>query len=196
MILSRSDYYYYLKEDSIALGHNLKSKYERIINFIFPDYIWRFQKLLRKTEYYKNCKQSFFGRIYYGLLLILFRRYSLKLGFSIALNVFGPGLAIVHYGTIIVNANARIGKNCRIHASTNIGASGGTDKAPQIGDNVYIGPGVKIYGDIVLANNIAIAANAAVGKSFLEENIMIGGIPAVKIKSIDITSIIKHIECR
>jgi serine O-acetyltransferase len=194
MILSKSEYYIYLKEDSLALGHKSKSRNEKIMYFLFPDYIWRFQKLLRKTEYYKNCKKSVFGKLKYLFLQIRFRRYSLKLGFSIPLNVFGPGLAIVHYGTIIVNANAKVGKNCRIHATTNIGASGGTSKAPQIGDNVYIGPGVKIYGDIFLANNIAIAANAAVGKSFFEENIMIGGVPAEKIKSIDITSIIKHIK--
>ena len=121
-------------------------------------------------------------------------KISLKLGFSIPINVFGPGLAIVHYGTIVINANAKVGANCRIHPSTCIGASGGSSKAPQIGDNVYIAPGVKIYGDITLANNIATAANAAVGKSFEEENILIGGVPAVKIKNIDITKIIKHIK--
>lgn len=37
-----------------------------------------------------------------------------KLGFSIGLNVFGPGLSIAHYGCIVVNSGARIGTNCRI----------------------------------------------------------------------------------
>jgi serine O-acetyltransferase len=58
--------------------------------------------------------------------------------------MFWPGLAIVHTGTIIVHPNARIGKNCRIQACTNIGASGGKTEAPILGDNVYIGHRAKI----------------------------------------------------
>jgi len=81
----------------------------------------------------------------------------------------------VHYGTIIVNDKARIGKNCRIHANTNIGASGGKPGAPKIGDNVYIGPGVCIFGDIKIGNGIAIGTNSTVNKSFEENNIMIAG---------------------
>ncbi|MBB3185987.1 serine O-acetyltransferase [Microbacter margulisiae] len=164
-----------------------------IKGIFFPDYIWKFQRLLRKTEYTKNCKSGILGKIQYVFLQYHFQKLSLKLGFSIPLNVFGPGLAIVHYGTIVVNANAKVGANCRIHPSTCIGASGGSDKAPRLGDNVYIGPGVKIYGDIVIGNNIAMAANSAVNKSFPEENSLIGGVPAKRIKAIDISSIIKHI---
>lgn len=115
------------------------------------------------------------------------------MGFSIPKNAFGPGLSIPHYGTIVVNSQAKIGKNCKIHAGVNIGASGGKPGAPIIGDNVYLGPGCKIYGEITIANNIAVAANACVGSSFLEENILIGGIPAKKIKTFDIKSILKHL---
>ena len=122
-----------------------------------------------------------------------FKKLSLKLGFSIPINVFGPGLAIVHYGTIVVNASSKVGKNCRIQTCTNIGASGGRSEAPQIGENVYIGPGAVIYGNIKLGNNIAIGANSVVNKSFEETDIMIGGVPAQKIKEIDIKTIIKHI---
>ncbi|WP_242502126.1 serine O-acetyltransferase [Flagellimonas olearia] len=144
-------------------------------------------------EYYYNCKNSFWSKPTYYYLKYKFRKISIKLGFSIPINVFGPGLAIVHYGTIVVNTNARIGKNCRIHACTNIGASGGTSHAPQIGDNVYIAPGAKIYGKINVANNCAIGANAVVNKSFEETGILIAGNPAKKIKEIDIKKIIKHI---
>lgn len=40
---------------------------------------------------------------------------SAKLSISIKPNVFGPGLSIAHYGGIVVNPNAHIGSNCRIH---------------------------------------------------------------------------------
>ncbi|WP_437395699.1 hypothetical protein [Flagellimonas lutimaris] len=75
----------------------------------------------------------------------------------------------------------------------NIGASGGYPEAPQIGDNVYIAPGVKIYGDITLGNNIAIVANSSVNKSFNEDGILLAGSQARKIKEINIYRIIKHI---
>ena len=100
-----------------------------------------------------------------------------KLGFSISENVFDQGLSIAHYGTIIVNPSVKVGKNCRIHAGVNIGASV-DGKSPMIGDNVYIGPGAKIFGGIILGNNIAVGANAVVNKSFPLGNCTIGGIPA------------------
>jgi len=193
MIQSKQDYRHYVEMDAKALGITKRTDVFLVLNWIAPNYIWKFQKLLRKKEYYLNCKKGIVNKMFYYYLKIKHRKLALRLGFSIPENVFGPGLAIIHSGTIIVNSKARIGANCRIHACTNIGASGGVKKAPQIGDNVYIGPGAKIYGDIKIGNNIAIAANAAVGKSFEEDNIVIGGVPARKIKSIDIRQIIKHI---
>ena len=115
------------------------------------------------------------------------------MGFSIPINVFRPGLAIVHYCTILINSSAKVGDNCRIHACVNIGASGGEKEASQLGDNIYIAPGAKIYGNIKIANNTAIGANAVVNKTFEDESILLVGIPAKKIKEIDIKRIIKHI---
>lgn len=69
-----------------------------------------------------------------------------------------------------------------MHVGINIGTlpECGT-VAPQIGDNVYIGPGAKLYGRIEIASGIVIGANAVVTKSFTEENICIAGVPARKI---------------
>ncbi len=193
MIRSKSDYKNYIAADKKALGIGTIGIRAKIFFLLSPNLIWNFQKRLRKVEYYKTLSTNPVFKIYYYYQKFLFKKISVKLGFSIPENVFGPGLAIVHYGTIIVNGNARIGKNCRIHACTNIGASGGKKEAPQIGDNVYIAPGAKIYGNISIANNIAIGANAVVHKTFAEEGIMITGNPAKKIKEIDIKKIIKHI---
>lgn len=193
MITNYHIYKEYLEADKKALGINNLNYKRKLILFFFPDYIFSFQKTLRKLEYYTNCKNGVFSKIYRLYLKYKFRKLSVKLGFSIPINVFGPGLAIVHYGTIVINANAKVGKNCRIHACTNIGASGGKPEAPQIGDNVYIGPGAKIYGNIKLGNNIAIGANAVVNKSFEEDNIMLAGNPAQKIKEINIKKVIKHL---
>ncbi|WP_394972468.1 serine O-acetyltransferase [uncultured Croceitalea sp.] len=193
MITSREIYYDYLNQDRKALGWQNISFKDRLKMIFAPDYILNFQSLLRKVEYYENSKKNIFEQVYYYFLRLKYKRLSVKLGLTIPLNVFGPGLSIVHYGTIIINMKTKVGKNCRIHACTNIGASGGTKEAPTIGDNVYIAPGAKIYGNITIANNIAIGANAVVNKSFEEEGIFIAGNPAQKIKKIDIKKIITHI---
>lgn len=119
------------------------------------------------------------------------RKLSLQLGFTIGPNIFGPGLSIPHYGTIVVNPNVKVGKNCRLHVGVNIGASGGADKVPVIGDNVYIGPGAIIFGDVCIGNNVMIGANSTVTKSFEENDIVIAGSPAHIIKRNEHNSNIK-----
>jgi serine O-acetyltransferase len=59
--------------------------------------------------------------------------------------------------------------------------SGSHDLVPKIGNNVFIGPGAVIVGDIEIADGIAIGANSYVNKSFKEPNISIAGCPAKKI---------------
>lgn len=89
------------------------------------------------------------------------------------MNCFGKGLSISHIGTIVVNHEARIGENCRLHVCVNIGTG-----SPQIGNNVYIGPGAKIFGRIKIADSIKIGANAVVNKDFLIKGKTIVGVPA------------------
>ncbi len=176
MIKSKEDYKYYLEADRIALNETAKRPR------VFLDEIWTFQRLLRKVEYYNNCKKSSIYVPFRKYLYLKFHMLSIMLGFTISPNVFGPGLSIGHRGTIVVNSNAKIGANCRIHVCTSIGTRAGySNVAPTIGNNVYIGPGVKIFGDIEIADGIAIGAGAVVTKSFNERNITIAGIPAKKI---------------
>ncbi|WP_299113618.1 serine acetyltransferase [uncultured Winogradskyella sp.] len=193
MISSKTEYYHYLNQDKKALGIKPVGIAGKFMSYLSPNHIWKFQKTMRKLEYYTNCKNKSINKLYILYLRYRFKNVSLKLGFSIPINVFGPGLSIVHYGTIVINRNAKIGSNCRMHACVNIGASGGESGAPQIGDNVYIAPGAKIYGNIKIANNIAIGANAVVNKSCEQENVALAGVPAKPIGSVDIKKIIKHI---
>lgn len=142
-------------------------------------YIWDFQKELRREEYFiKNKKniRRFFSHIKKNYL-------GVKLGFFIPANVFGEGLHIWHYGNIIVNGNAQIGKNCVLHGNNCIGNNGKEgNECPVIGDNVDIGTGATIIGGVYIANNIKIGAGAVVINSFEEEGITIAGIPAKKVR--------------
>lgn len=176
MIRSKKDYKEYVLEDRKALNR---------VNRKFPltlfDWPLRYQLIMRRAEYWTNCKKSPIAKPIVLLFQLQHRMMGNKCGYSIPLNTCGKGLNLAHVGTVIINAEAKIGEYCRIHAGVNIGTSAGAgNEAPIIGDRVYIGPGAKLFGKIVIGNDVAIGANAVVLKSFPENNITIAGVPAEK----------------
>ncbi len=188
MIKSKKDYKYYLRCDCLSNNYD----YKRINRPFFNNTI-KFLKILRKCEYYVNCKKSFLFTPIKFFLKIKLNRARLKYGWQIPLNVCSEGLSLPHCGPIIINSKAKIGKNCRIHVGVNIGTKAGfSDLCPTIGDNVYIGPGAKIFGDIIIGNESAVGANAVVTKSFPEGHCVLVGVPAKKIKDIEYNNFIER----
>lgn len=169
MIQSKSDYLYYLECDKVALRKTTKRPR------FSHDIIWKFERLLRKCEYYENCRRDILGRIYGKYLKFRYVRLSHKLGFSIAFNMIGPGLCIEHYGLVLING--RCGKNFRTIGGTVIGVTGDNMK-PEIGDNVFLGFGAAIIGDTHIANGVAVGANSVVCKDIFTPNVSVGGVPA------------------
>jgi serine O-acetyltransferase len=171
------EYKFALEADRIIAGRPVNTFIRRIKLFFVPEYIETFMHLLRKFEYLYD-KKGFFQKLSLIITRYRFHKISLKLGFSICPNVFGPGLYIPNYGTIVVNGYAKVGANCVLHASTCIGGA----EPKTIGDNAYISSGVIILGAIAIADNTTISANSLVNKSFSDSNILIGGTPAKIIK--------------
>lgn len=171
MIQSKADYIHYLECDRLALRRTTKRpRYKH-------DIIWTFERLLRKCEYYENCKTGLINRLYAKFLKLRYVNLSHKLGFSIGFNTCGPGLCLEHYGCVIINQDAKIGSNCRIIGDVVVGATE-YDKVPVIGNNVFIGFGAAIIGNVKVADGVAIGANAVVSKDIPEPNVTVGGIPA------------------
>ncbi len=112
-------------------------------------------------------------------------RLKYKLGISIPYTTqIGPGFYIGHFGGIVVNSHSVIGKNCNMSHGVTLGqANRGSRKGyPQIGDNVYIGPGAKIVGNVKIGNNVAIGANCVVTRD-VPDNAVVVGIPGRVISS-------------
>ena len=170
MISDKQSYKFYREQDLKA--H--KVSHLSLYNYCWMDAL-RFQLRLRKIEYlYNCCRKNPLRRVQLFILEVLNHRLATRLGFTIPKNVFGPGLCIVHYGTIVVSPFSKVGANFRIHPSTSIGDK---DGAPILGDNVYIGPGAKLYGNITIGDNVKIGANSVVNKSF-PSDVTIVGVPA------------------
>jgi serine O-acetyltransferase len=87
----------------------------------------------------------------------------------------GEGLYIGHYGAIIINPGAVIGRNFSIAAGTLIGnAQGKKQGVPTIGDNVYMGRNAIVIGGVNIGNNVMIAPGAFVNFDVPDNSIVIG----------------------
>lgn len=174
MIQSKTEYKSYCRQDLLRHGIN---KWRWWYEFKHPTAGFTLQ--LRKLEYVTNCKRGLLSGLYLNYLKACFRIRSILLGFTIPPNTCGPGLVINHWGTIVVSPSAKIGKNARLNVCVNIGLKDGA--APIIGNDVYFGPGAKVFGNVIIGNNVKIGANAVVNKSF-PDNVTIAGVPAKVIK--------------
>lgn len=168
-------------ERALYEGATARDHLERIITHDISLRVYRFVSLLRKTEFHHN-RSGFLSKLCYAWYRRRKNMLGERLGIEIWDNTFDAGLRIYHAGNIVVNGNSRIGKNCRLHGSNCIGNDGYSEGSPTIGDNVRLGVGAKVIGDVTIADDVTIAAGAVVVDSFVERSVTIGGVPARRIK--------------
>ena len=129
---------------------------------------WRYQvrpALLRKI----------FSLIY----RVLYKLVQIVTGIELPCEVpIGKNFCIEHSGGIVVSGFAKFGDNCRIRNGVVIGLSRVSDPcAPVFGNNVDIGAGAKVLGNIRVGNNVCIGANAVVLQD-VPDNCIAVGVPA------------------
>jgi serine O-acetyltransferase len=161
MIRSLRDLKRYQQEDLAANGLPSWRWYDR---FRHPQV--GFQRKLRRTEFVLNCMRGPVWKIVRGYCRWRLRIAGMRLGFTIPANVFGPGLSLPHWGTIVINPECRVGARCRVHPGVCLGWHDG--KVPRLGDDCYLGPGAKLYGGVVLGNGTRVGPNAVVSRSYPE----------------------------
>ncbi|ASR01955.1 Serine acetyltransferase [Gordonia rubripertincta] len=136
-----------------------------------------YQRVLRATEYFR-AREGVLSSVIAIVLYVRLKSIGKKLGLSIPPGVFGPGLSVPHYGSVVVNDKVRAGAFCRIHSATNLGESGGS--APVLGDGVYVGPGAVLYGGISVGSGSVVGANAVVNKDVAENSLVVGAPASVR----------------
>jgi serine O-acetyltransferase len=92
---------------------------------------------------------------------------------------FGPGLVILHSQALVVNASVRGGENVVLEGCVTVGAE--KDKAPVLGDRVFVGSGARVLGPVAVGSGARIGANAVV-LTDVPENATAVGVPAKVVK--------------
>ena len=173
MIHTKKELDFYIMADAMMnRGYFRVPLKEKIKQIIAPDAIMDYLVCMRKVSYYSHQGGLFrkFISYYYKQK---FARLGMKLGFTIGADVFGYGLVIPHYGTIVVGISNRIGNYAVLHTSTCI-----SDNGKIIGDGLYLATGAKMTTKLKLGNGISVGANSVVNKSFVENNCLLLGTPA------------------
>lgn len=87
----------------------------------------------------------------------------------------GKNFRIDHFGSIVISGFARFGDNCVIRNEVTVGLRHVENPvAPRVGNNVDIGAGAKVLGDITIGDNVAIGANAVVITDVPPDSIAVG----------------------
>ena len=143
---------------------------------LFKDPISRFHLYLRLTEYLATKKRSnvFLSPLYY-FTKWRFQSLSARLGFSIPENTLGKGVYLPHYGTIVVNSKAYVGDYSVLNVDVVLGRHPSSkDAVPVLGRGVFVGPGVKVFGDANIGSHSVIGANSVVSSTIPAQQLWAG----------------------
>ena len=155
--------------------------------------IWRkcinpnlhFVYILRMAQKYQKTK------ILNTFWRMVLRHYQIKYGFQIYPETqIGEGFYLGHWGSLVINPNTVIGKNCNIAQGVTIGQQnrGKNEGSPIIGDEVWIGTNAVIVGAVTIGNNVLIVPNSYVNFDVPSNSVVMGN-PAKIIPTTNATEV-------
>lgn len=130
---------------------------------------------------WRYCIRPLLLRKFFSLIYRMFYKLvQILTGIELPCEVkVGNNFIIDHFGGIVVSGYTTFGDNCRIRNGVVIGLKRIDEPCgPIIGNNVDIGSGAKVLGDIRIGNNVIIGANAVVLVDIPDNSLAIG-VPAV-----------------
>jgi serine O-acetyltransferase len=169
--MTYSQYKYLIFSDLYRRKNNVSVR--KLIQEIFNGESYKYIFWLRTTTYCKS--NTFFKYTLYRISKMMLNHYTYK--FSISINIsteIGSGFYIGHFSGIFINKRCVLGKNINLSQGVTLG---GTKKGfPILENNIYIGPGAKLIGNVHIGNNVTIGANCVVTKD-IPDNCVVVGIP-------------------
>ncbi|MBN9662372.1 MAG: serine acetyltransferase [Acidobacteria bacterium] len=113
----------------------------------------------------------------FGLLAMVFNKLNGIFGSCIIGRgaEFGPRFVLVHSHGVVINGAVQGGRNIMIEHQVTIGAE--RQRAPVLGDDVFVGAGAKIIGAVRVGSDVRVGANAVVVKD-VPDGATAVGVPA------------------
>ena len=114
------------------------------------------------------------------IALFIMHRVKIRRGIEIhPACLIGKNLLIDHGVGVVIGETTIIGDNCLIYQGVTLGGTGKENgkRHPTIGNNVMIGAGAKVLGNITMHSGSLAAAGAVVVKD-VPENAIVAGVPA------------------
>lgn len=144
--------------------------------FLYPSF---------RAQFYYKISKFFYNHKMYFLARLISEFAKRRTGIEIHPGaIIGKNLFIDHGIGVVIGQTAIIGDNVTIFHGVTLGATGNEKtkkRHPTIGNNVFIGSGAKVLGNITIGDNVKIGANAVVLKN-VKKNRTIVGIPGYVVK--------------
>ena len=134
--------------------------------------------LYRLSSYCLNSNKIYL--ILFFPIYVFYRFYTeFILGMELPAQIIaGTGLRIYHGHSLVVHAATKIGARCTLRQCVTIGnkmnKEGYSTGAPTIGDDVEIGVGAVIIGEISIGNRVKVGAGTIVNKDVPDDSIVVG----------------------
>ncbi len=128
---------------------------------------------------------NFFYRIKLRFIAYLIM-YSVRVRFAIDIHPackIGKRLFIDHGAGVVIGETSIIGDDCTIYQGVSLGGTGKEKgkRHPTLGNNIMVGAGAKILGNITIGDNAKIGANTVV-LSDVPENATVVGYKVIEVK--------------
>lgn len=164
----------FIKEQITTIKKNDPAIHSILEVFLYPSF---------KAQLYYKIAKYFYTRKHYLIARYISEKAKSKTGIEIHPGAtIGKNLFIDHGTGVVIGETAILGDNVVMFHGVTLGGTGKETgkRHPTIGNNVFIGSGAKILGNIKIGNNVKIGANAVVLKD-IKENTTTVGVPSKNI---------------
>jgi len=165
----------FIKEQINTIKKNDPAIHSTFEVFLYPSF---------RAQLYHKISSFFYKRKLFFLARLISEHAKRKTGIEIHPGAkIGKNLFIDHGTGVVIGETTIIGDNVVMFHGVTLGGRGNNKgkRHPTIKDNVYIGCGAKILGNIVIQKNAKIGANCVILKD-VDANSTVVGVPGKKVK--------------
>lgn len=166
----------FIKEQIQTIKKNDPAVHSTLEIILYPSF---------KAQIYHKIAKYFYNKKHFIIARYISEKAKKKTGIEIHPGAsIGTGLFIDHGMGVVIGETTIIGNNVTMFHGVTLGGTGKEKgkRHPTIEDNVFIGSGAKILGNITIGKNSKIGANAVILNN-VKPNTTVVGIPGRIVKN-------------